>query len=481
MSKKPCDNNDNPINNNEAIINNSAKNIEIPGGVNSPNPNPKEEEKAKKQNNVSIFSLNKKIEPETIVLETSSAGSKTENLQKTSSNTTTGVSGETTSSTGSGSTGSGSVGGATGGAGSGSGGGSSSGGGSGTKNKLKATSPQLGKSHGKDTPKKNPCNKEFDKMSIYPFNKVTQSESGHILEMDDNPGGERLHICHRTGTNVEFNPAGSLNAVITRDMWWSVYRDAHIHVDGYTDITIDKSLRICVNQDEMDNTKDKAVNFDVYVGGKSNVNLYVRGGNVNITVEDGDVNLEMKKGDVNIRQNEGNYNHFVNGDYNLEVTGNCHTVVGGNVLTEIGGSRETIIQGKFGDTVHLIGGDFEILSNGSVFISAKEKREYIEENSFLVINGIQSIYSKGRIDEIDGDAYRSCSGHYDSWFYEIRSQRHYGKFPLIYAEYVEADSENVKSLKWDKSPLNVFTTKNPKKEFKATSSWKKTKSKKRTN
>jgi len=44
--------------------------------------------------------------------------------------------------------------------------------------------------------------------AIYPYNHVHQSESGHILEVDDTPGKERLHRYHRAGTFEEIGALG---------------------------------------------------------------------------------------------------------------------------------------------------------------------------------------------------------------------------------------------------------------------------------
>ena len=44
--------------------------------------------------------------------------------------------------------------------------------------------------------------------AVYPFNHVYESESGHLVEIDDTPGKERLHWYHRAGTFTEFHPKG---------------------------------------------------------------------------------------------------------------------------------------------------------------------------------------------------------------------------------------------------------------------------------
>ena len=44
---------------------------------------------------------------------------------------------------------------------------------------------------------------------VYPYNHVHESESGHIHEMDDTPGGERLFTQHKSGTFEEIHPTGT--------------------------------------------------------------------------------------------------------------------------------------------------------------------------------------------------------------------------------------------------------------------------------
>jgi hypothetical protein len=44
--------------------------------------------------------------------------------------------------------------------------------------------------------------------SKYPHNKVMVSPTGHVIEIDDTPNAERLHIFHKSGTFIEFHPDG---------------------------------------------------------------------------------------------------------------------------------------------------------------------------------------------------------------------------------------------------------------------------------
>ena len=47
----------------------------------------------------------------------------------------------------------------------------------------------------------------------YPFNNVYESESGHVIEIDDTPGYERINIFHRKGARFEINNEGEIHVV----------------------------------------------------------------------------------------------------------------------------------------------------------------------------------------------------------------------------------------------------------------------------
>lgn len=111
--------------------------------------------------------------------------------------------------------------------------------------------------------------------SQYPYNKVEQSLSGHIKEVDDTPGAERLMEMHKSGTYQEILPDGTKVLKIFGDDFYIVLVDHNV----------------------------------------------VIGGNLNITVQ-GDANLLVK----------GNMKTKVGGNYELQVHGNMTTRVQGKEL-----------------------------------------------------------------------------------------------------------------------------------------------------
>lgn len=186
----------------------------------------------------------------------------------------------------------------------------------------------------------------FHKRTIYPFNHVYHSESGHFVEIDDNKESERISINHRTGSFVEFHPNGDRVDKIVRDSYQSIFRDSRVHVSGYSEVTIDKGMKILVNSGENENTEEESLNFDIHVGKNANINIYVEKGDLNVTLEEGNSNILVKEGDVNLRQEDGNYKQYVNGDYRLHVTGRRETIIEQDDICKIQRSRATTIEGE---------------------------------------------------------------------------------------------------------------------------------------
>ena len=75
----------------------------------------------------------------------------------------------------------------------------------------------------------------------YPKNHVYESESGHLLEFDDTPNKERIHVYHKSGTFVEIHPNGD---VVTqhKNGWRSVTGNDKLHVTGNMDIVVDGNV-----------------------------------------------------------------------------------------------------------------------------------------------------------------------------------------------------------------------------------------------
>ena len=85
--------------------------------------------------------------------------------------------------------------------------------------------------------------------TVYPFNQVMETESGHLTEFDDTPGKERIHIAHRTGTFFEIYPDGSKVEKIVKNNYQIIMSDDNIYVMGKCNITVQGDAEIYVQKD----------------------------------------------------------------------------------------------------------------------------------------------------------------------------------------------------------------------------------------
>jgi hypothetical protein len=74
--------------------------------------------------------------------------------------------------------------------------------------------------------------------TVYPMNKVIQTKSGHIIELDDTDGAERLKIFHKSGTMSEIHMDGtSVNRVVS-DNYDIITGSNYVAIDGNCNVFV---------------------------------------------------------------------------------------------------------------------------------------------------------------------------------------------------------------------------------------------------
>jgi len=144
----------------------------------------------------------------------------------------------------------------------------------------------------------------------YPHNHVHQSRSGHVIEIDDTEGSERLHTYHRSGTFEEIHPDGSKVTKVIGDKYEIVTRGENVWVKG------DMNLIVGATAPGTYPT--------------SNISILVRG----------------------------------NAD--IQVDGDSYTTVGGNMKSEVEGSMEANVKGQYGLGYE---GDWGTYATGDIVIA----------------------------------------------------------------------------------------------------------------
>ena len=151
--------------------------------------------------------------------------------------------------------------------------------------------------------------------AVYPYNHVFESESGHIIEIDDTKDNERLFTSHRTGTSQEISPDGTQVNIIKGDHYNIVSGKSQAVIEGNADITIGGRHKIFINKDGQENN-----HYDIQIGPNASVNIQVDKGDMNVVLKDGKMNTNVA----------GDYNMKVGGNYNLDVRGALFETVSGN-------------------------------------------------------------------------------------------------------------------------------------------------------
>ena len=88
-----------------------------------------------------------------------------------------------------------------------------------------------------------------DAPTFYPFNHVHESESGHISEIDDSPGSERLFTQHMSGTFEEIHPDGTKVVKIIGDNYEIIAGSSNVIISGAVNLTVEGSVRELIKGD----------------------------------------------------------------------------------------------------------------------------------------------------------------------------------------------------------------------------------------
>ena len=165
----------------------------------------------------------------------------------------------------------------------------------------------------------------------YPFNHVHESESGHISEIDDTPGGERLHREHKSGTYEEIVADGTRTVKVIGDDYELVAGSSNIQVKGNINLTCDGTKREFVRGDYI---LEVAGNYSRKIGKSEQVKIgYLGAGNLEeVILGNHGYNISgAVKGAI------GTNSELQSRDFDLNVGGNFGTTVGGDhFITSVG-------------------------------------------------------------------------------------------------------------------------------------------------
>lgn len=202
-----------------------------------------------------------------------------------------------------------------------------------------------------------PLNIEPQRPSEYPFNQVQETTSGHVVEMDDTPGGERVLIRHRKGAGVEMRADGSVIISAVNNKVEITGGDQTVIIEGNGNLVYQGNLNLKVTGD-----------YNVDVGGNYNVNV---AGSQNETIE---------------------HNH------KTTVTGNSEYITKKTKTTKTVGTSTDVMLSDFNQFVKF---DMKTLAEGNIQLSSEET---------VLITGKEGFAATSKNTNITGAKYVSVMG-----------------------------------------------------------------------
>ena len=157
------------------------------------------------------------------------------------------------------------------------------------------------------------------RSGLYPYNHVFESESGHLTEVDDTPGGERTFRSHSSGTYEEVIADGSKTVKVIGDNCEIIMGGSNVYIEGAVNLTIGGTVRHLV---------------------KGDYHLEVEG---NYTQKIGK-NFRRK---VGYGESGGNVEEEINGSHAFNITENVKGRIGADVDVTTEGNEQRINNGKF--------------------------------------------------------------------------------------------------------------------------------------
>ena len=162
---------------------------------------------------------------------------------------------------------------------------------------------------------------KFSESSLYPYNRVLETETGHIFEVDDTPDNGRIHEYHNSGTFYEIQPDGKKVTKVVGDDYDITIRDKKVFIGGSCSVTIEGDASVYVKGNSYEE-----VDGDKFVSVKGDHVTKVGGNQVLEVLTDSNSQINGSKG------------YRVSGDDSETIVGNQTHSVAGTKMTTVNGN-----------------------------------------------------------------------------------------------------------------------------------------------
>jgi ribosomal protein S28E/S33 len=248
----------------------------------------------------------------------------------------------------------------------------------------------------------------------YPKNDVKRTESGHIFELDDTPGAERVHIYHRAGSFVEFHPDGSVVYRTIGNNYQITAQNQFVNIQGSCNITIDGSAEMYIAGDLIKKIGGNVVEIvggnyrkeitgdytELVMGSKQTQTIVSEsslvGGTRNTTTL-------LSRTDIVLAYEE----KFVGMAYNEQILGVDTRIVGGIKTTSVAGACVLGVGGAYTETVGgailmNAGGIINSIAGGAITMEAGGAIVGLAGGTITFSAGAAAVFASAAITQILG-------------------------------------------------------------------------------
>ena len=204
-------------------------------------------------------------------------------------------------------------------------------------------------------PKSITKNTKVYRSGQYPYNHVHESESGHIHEIDDSPGAERLFTQHTSGTFEEIHPTGTKVVKIIGDNYEIVAGSSNVSISGNVNLTVAGTVRELIKGD-----------YHLEVEGDYTQKIH-KNHRIKVGAGEGGGNREEE-----IR---GNHAYQINGAVKGRITGNVDTIIEKSEVRIINDTSSLSVQNAikvvatgptYAEAPYATSGDITIVANNNL-------------------------------------------------------------------------------------------------------------------
>lgn len=205
---------------------------------------------------------------------------------------------------------------------------------------------------------------------VYPANHVIETESGHIIEIDDTPSSERLSNFHTSGTYEEIVANGDKTITVVGDEFEVIFKSKNMYVKGNVNLTVNGDMKTLVKG-----------NYHLEVEGDKTE--YIKGTRTSHIGQNELIEIDQERS-INVAENfttriGGNEIRDVVVDSTTNITGNHKLAIILNSDTTVNGSNSSTAIGNF------------TMTSGGTLTAVSDSTMKLDTNADIDIDALNNI------------------------------------------------------------------------------------------